>query len=578
MSIAIAKKRRLKKLKNARQRARRRKKFLRSHPIIWTRLKKIKRIRIAIQRAPFEFSSISGIKYFRSSIREKSQENNLFFIDQNSEAKIFNELKEKKEIKKEIRTLKKELNTDSLLDTRFFKPWRYEIPFLTAKQSWLQNHYYTFKALSLRDRTDFFQTHIGQTMLALSFSFPIDALCNRFDYDTLPITKLANFIARASMRSFFVLIRGARYLPDYKKFVSRKKNYFNLRFKNEKSWFYESTLRRPNSILFAKFKLMKFETAFHSNYRQISKRPWMEPLFFKRTALSAVEERYRKINKFDSEKLQYKFYLRNKNPRHIKRNRLYKRKIKLLANPWKRRRIAANKSARIKQIIGKLLRPFYGHLTLKQWKIIVKKNKKKKVKYQTRTETILQRLENRLDVTVYRLNWAPSVMWARRLIFGGFIFITNQKKMNIWNEMYSCFKKYSFPLKLRDPKNLYRKMLWYPNKLLNKQKFFYIPQKKISYLVQPGDMLQCSRAILMNQFKSNLLLSDKPISSRFLLGERRSKREWRWDRHQILERFSKDFDSSTEHIKSAIVLSKAKIKNLPKGDRSHKFFLRWVIS
>jgi len=399
------------------------------------KLKSVIRKNDIVDKIVLEREQISGSWYFYALNQIKGMENL---------SEIIKDLQEKKRNKRKIKgiyKLKKRLNFESSLDVRFFKPWRYEIPFLTQKQSWLQNQYNIFKILSLKNRMDFFQTQIGQMMLASSFSFPIEKYGAAKNLENgsykseyrFPVAKISSITCRASLL-YFRRINSFlwKYFPKYQNFVSRKKIYSDLRIRSEKSWFYENTLRRKNSILFSKFKLTKFATAFHSNYREIMKRPWVEPLFFKRAALSAFEERYRKINKFEEEKLQYKFYLRNKNPRHIKRNRLYKRKIKLTANPWKGKRIMAHQSARIKQILSKLLRPFYGHLTLKQWTVLLKKSKKKRSKYQTRVQTILQRLENRLDVVVYRLNWAPSILWARRLIRGGFIFVTNMKKKNIY--------------------------------------------------------------------------------------------------------------------------------------------------
>jgi ribosomal protein S4 len=102
--------------------------------------------------------------------------------------------------------------------------------------------------------------------------------------------------------------------------------------------------------------------------------------------------------------VEMRFYLRTKNPRYEKRTNLYRRKIKLLADPWKRKRLLARKVARIKQIAGKILRPFYGHLTLKQFTKIIMKSRRKVNKKVTRTEVVLSCLENRLDVIVYRLN------------------------------------------------------------------------------------------------------------------------------------------------------------------------------
>ena len=65
---------------------------------------------------------------------------------------------------------------------------------------------------------------------------------------------------------------------------------------------------------------------------------------------------------------------------------------------------------RLKQVAQKILSPFYGHLRLRQNKNIVKKSKKIKSKTLTFHEIILSHFENRLDVVVYRLNLAPSIL------------------------------------------------------------------------------------------------------------------------------------------------------------------------
>ena len=88
----------------------------------------------------------------------------------------------------------------------------------------------------------------------------------------------------------------------------------------------------------------------------------------------------------------------------------------------------ADKSARIKQLINKIIQPFYGHLTRKQMIHIRKKSKAIKSPFLSSNEVMLNHLENRLDVVVYRLNLAPSILWARRLISSGAIFVTNSKK------------------------------------------------------------------------------------------------------------------------------------------------------
>ena len=129
---------------------------------------------------------------------------------------------------------------------------------------------------------------------------------------------------------------------------------------------------------------------------------------FKRALYEGFGERLRKENKFQS--LKIKPYLRHKNPRREKRNRLYHRNNILLSNFRQRFRIRANKAARIKQIAGKILRPFYGNLRQKQMRGILKKSRTRKSKYVTSNEMVLSHFENRLDVVIYRLNLAPTIL------------------------------------------------------------------------------------------------------------------------------------------------------------------------
>jgi ribosomal protein S4 len=103
-------------------------------------------------------------------------------------------------------------------------------------------------------------------------------------------------------------------------------------------------------------------------------------------------------------------YLRRKNPRQEKRNRLYTRANFLLNNFRQRYRIRIDKLKRIKQVASKILRPFYGHLQPRQIKNIIKKSKKIKSKTLTSNEVILSHFEKRLDVVVYRINLAPSIL------------------------------------------------------------------------------------------------------------------------------------------------------------------------
>ena len=107
---------------------------------------------------------------------------------------------------------------------------------------------------------------------------------------------------------------------------------------------------------------------------------------------------------------------------------------------------------RIQQLVRKIVWPFYGHLRIKQMKKIYQKSHKKKSNTLERNEVILSHFENRLDVVVYRLNLAPTILWARRLIQNGSIFVIAPNNSKNWTSMYASLKKNAFPLKLRDPK------------------------------------------------------------------------------------------------------------------------------
>lgn len=268
--------------------------------------------------------------------------------------------------------------------------------------------------------------------------------------------------------------------------------------------------------------------------------------------------------------------MRRKNPRHEKRNRLYQRNTKLLADFWHKFRIRADKAARIKQIASKIVGPFYGHLRPKQIQHLVKRSQNLKSNLLSRNEILLSRLENRLDVVVFRLNWAPTILWARRLIWGGSIFVSNMKKSHVWGQMYSSLKKFAFPLKLRDPKNLYCHQLWKPRRGLAKYKFLGEPQRKVSYLVQPEDVIQCSGALFLNQFKTQPALWQKPVSPHLLpINEHEINFQWRFQKYENQSFHS--WEQPSQRLTSAVVLSAPRFEDLGLKDRIQESFFRWAI-
>jgi hypothetical protein len=243
---------------------------------------------------------------------------------------------------------------------------------------------------------------------------------------------------------------------------------------------------------------------------------------------------------------------------------------------WRKFRIRADKAARIKQIANKIINPFYGHLRAKQVRQLSKTTQKVKSKFLNQNEVLLQRLENRLDVVVFRLNWAPTILWARRLIWGGFIFVSNMKKTYMWTQMYSSLKKLAFPLKLRDPKSLYCHLLWKPCNGLAKYKFLGEPQKKISYLVQVEDIIQCSGTLFLNQFKTQPTLWHKPIPSHlFVTNEHKKMFYWRFQKYE--NQSFESWEQPSQRLTSAVVLAAPRFVDLGLKDRIQESFFRWAI-
>jgi hypothetical protein len=74
--------------------------------------------------------------------------------------------------------------------------------------------------------------------------------------------------------------------------------------------------------------------------------------------------------------------------------------------------------------------------------------------------------------------------------------------------MYANYKQNAYPLKLRDPQNLYKKtqLVSYTNydyQKMAKLKFLLEPLRNIDYLTKPGDVILCAPGSLINQYKTN---------------------------------------------------------------------------
>ena len=449
--------------------------------------------------------------------------------------------------KKKIRLLRSTVKSN--LSYQFFQPWKkLKLP-LTKKQQWLLINYNKYQKLRDNDRIDFFRTHIGQVLLS---------------------TQLHS--QHVSKKSWF---SESQTDYDIRNRFSKEQMRLEIAMLQKKSWWYDNLVQKRSRFTSAKkFRLERPNTAFQLYWKQQKREPWKDSLLFKRALYEGFGERLRKENKFQL--LKIKPYLRRKNPRREKKNQLYHRCNLLLTSIRKGFRIRAKKAARIKQITGKILLPFYGNLRKKQMAVILKKSRTRKSNYLTHNEMLLTHFENRLDVVVYRLNLAPSILWARRLILNGSVFITSTQNANFWDSMYSSMKKFAFPLKLRDPYHLYDKTLWTNSfNQWSKFKFFGQPKRKISYLVQPGDIIQCATGILSNQFKTKSWLWQKPIPTHFMTNKKK-KIYWNWRFQKYTHKTWNTWEQNSEITTSAIMLHMPQFNDLDSKDRVQESFFRWA--
>jgi hypothetical protein len=145
------------------------------------------------------------------------------------------------------------------------------------------------------------------------------------------------------------------------------------------------------------------------------------------------------------------------------------------------------KPKRVKQLLNKVLLPFYGHIKPKQLRSVYKKAHAVKSQALTSSDLLLNNLENRLDVVIYRLNIAPNIIWARRLIRAGLIFLQQKKSKQYIND---CFqKKKLYPIKLNKIFDLYGHTL--NDSRIKKFTFKAQPVLKVNFKTKPGDIIQC---------------------------------------------------------------------------------------
>jgi len=462
--------------------------------------------------------------------------------------------------KNKVITLNKKLK--SKLSPFFFKPWIKNIKLsLTKRQKYLKWLYK--KTFFLKNRKDFLKTCFGEILKITHLN------SHQLKGRWLSAKNLVNYEDRNRKK---LDLKKLKKVPLIYR-SSPENQYASLKRSMEKGWLYENLLKKNSSFNAKYFILDRPQTAFQNFYKKQKKEPWLDPLLFKRWAYSGFIERPKKETK--NRKLKIKNYLRKRNPRFQKRNKLYWWRSKLLFDFYHNNRIKKDKAQRIKNVLSKIYLPFYGHLSQKQLNKIIKKKNKIKSKFLNKNETILSSLENRLDVVVYRLNLAPNILWARRLIEEGSIFLSNGFSFQTWTSIYGQLKHLSFPLKLRDPRNLYKTTYWNPNKNISHFKYLLKPIRKINYLVKPGDLIQTSRTLSINKLKNNNRAFKKPILKNWY-SIKKTKFQWNNAVKAPEVNCFANWHVPKQHIKSAMFLFDPQFPDLGTNDRANELFFRWM--
>lgn len=479
-------------------------------------------------------------------------------------------------------------------------PGRYSKPNtnLTDKQKWLENRYLWLKRKSSRRRRfriDFLKTVLGTQFLMAHKTSQKKA------------RRARQYRKEFKIRSWDVLNH-----------FSSSRHKWAKRFQGDqkRAWFYTNVVipkRVPyyfqRNVARAEYPFNKFKEHWSTRARY----PWLHSLISKRVLYSGFLTSERRELKW-SQKFNWTPFLRNKRPVYEKKNKLYYQRKRLLRARSNRSSIRTKKKARIKQVLQRTTLPFYGHLRVKQFNKIKEKARKKKSTLLSREDIQLGYLERRLDVIVYRLNLAPNIFWARKLIQDGSIYVSASSKMaptgqtKEFEKMYAHYKHNAYPLKLRDPQSLYKKTPWNNSftkgfkipfgkdfvvenntlvkreslpqddqnyKLIStKLKFLLEPLRNINYLTSPGDVILCAPGALNNQYKSNKVLWQKPVPTHLLSYSNLTETQTKFrPRSNSLGVFARPTDKTTN---IGVVLFDPTFTDLHRRDRIQRSFLRWM--
>lgn len=455
---------------------------------------------------------------------------------------------------KKISLLRKDLRSICFPILKF-KPWEIPLPNTTIRSSWLEKAYDQYKSMAKNKSYSFLKTLVGHLLLN----------SHKETYNNIRWVIASELWKRYRFARVKISFDSAwqREVIKMSQSLCHSWWYDNLRHHVK-----ESTRNTLNTSGLLK-KL--YQLFWIRDLRE----PWLSPLIFKRGLFSTMLQIKRKQNKETVQEM--KLYTRIRGPMQTKRFRLYQQYEKLVYNPWMKGKLKTKKMARTYQIVGKIVSTFYGRLNRRQFQKIWKKTRKKKSSFHSHNDIFFSTFERRLDVLVYRLNFAPTILWARRLIWEGAIFVTNPEELHDWIQIYSNLKVHAFPLKLRDPKKLYYNECWIPIEWYSKPKFFLDPIQNENYLVQPNEIVQYNPAATPNKFKVHPFLYQKGIQKNFLSLTPQTE-YWRWRTKSILElQLGKSRQDITQT--NAVFLTfdpqHADLEN--REDRIKERFLSWVI-
>jgi len=199
---------------------------------------------------------------------------------------------------------------------------------------------------------------------------------------------------------------------------------------------YKKIWSKRKFTIIDKFFVKHQTTAF--SFYQISERrkfPWFESISFSRSRDYLFDRKFPTNLYSHKYKPHWMFhtaprtYRRIKKPYNYKHNRIYQLFKKTFFSFYKPA-IDLTKMKRLKHIFKGFFLSFYGHRTLQQYRNIFKRQQFKKSWIYGTTKGLLENLVQRLDVLLYKCNFAPTILASRQIISSHQISINGHVQTN----------------------------------------------------------------------------------------------------------------------------------------------------